>query len=307
MNILVTGANGFLGQEVVRQLLAQGDEVIGYDRSLVCPFQHAAYRYVQGDLADLSSLLESCRGRKVDAIIHTAAISHPVDSRRIPLQTVLTNVLGTTHVFECARLSGIARVVNLSSECAYGPNREQDIIYEHAPLEPTTPYGCTKVFTEKLGQVYSDLYQVSVVSLRPGWIYGPGQFMQCYLKNLLRSAIDNQQLHEEEGGDYYFQYVHVEDVSQACLLAAAAQDQQLRQRVFNVTAGEQHSYRAVAARVRTLYPAARLSIGPGTLAVLDDNARFDITAAIEQLGYHPRFDLPQGIAMYGQWLEQHPY
>lgn len=221
MNILVTGANGFLGQEVVRQLLAQGNEVVGYDRSLVCAIEHAAYRYVQGDLADLASLLESCRSRPISAIIHTAAISHPVDSRRIPLQTVLTNALGTTHVFECARLSGISRVVNLSSECAYGPNRDMGVIDERAPLEPTTPYGCTKVFTEKLGQVYSDLYQVSVVSLRPGWIYGPGQFMQCYLKSMLRSAIDNAPWHEEEGGDYRFQYVHVVDVAHACVLAAS--------------------------------------------------------------------------------------
>lgn len=307
MNILVTGANGFLGQEVVRQLLAQGNEVVGYDRSLVCAIEHAAYRYVQGDLADLASLLESCRSRPVDAIIHTAAISHPVDSRRIPLQTVLTNALGTTHVFECARLSGIPRVVNLSSECAYGPNREMDVIDERAPLEPTTPYGCTKVFTEKLGQVYSDLYHVSVVSLRPGWIYGPGQFMQCYLKSMLRSAIDNEPWHEEEGGDYPFQYVHVVDVAHACLLAATVQEERLRQRVFNVTAGEQDSYRAVAARVRKVYPHAQLSIGPGTLNVLDENARFDISAAGEQLGYRPQFDLHEGIAMYAQWLEQHPY
>lgn len=307
MNILVTGANGFLGQEVVRQLLARGDEVVGYDRSLVCAIQHDAYRYVQGDLADLSSLLESCRGRPVDAVIHTAAISHPVDSRRIPLQTVLTNAVGTTHVFECARLSGIPRVVNLSSECAYGPNQELAVIDERAPLDPTTPYGCTKVFTEKLGQVYSDLYQVSVVSLRPGWIYGPGQFMQCYLKSMLRSAIDHEQWHEAEGGDYRFQYVHVADVAQACLLAATVQEAQIQQRVFNVTAGEQHSYRAVAARIQALYPTARLSIGPGTLEVLDDNARFDIGAAIQQLDYCPRFDLNAGIAMYARWLEQHPY
>ena len=307
MNILVTGANGFLGQEVVHQLLRQGHQVVGYDRSLVCAIEHAAYRYVQGDLADLASLIESCQGRPVDAIIHTAAISHPVDSRRIPLQTVLTNALGTTHVFECARLCGITRVVNLSSECAYGPNREMQLIDEQAPLAPTTPYGCTKVFTEKLGQVYSDLYQVSVVSLRPGWIYGPGQFMQCYLKSLLRSAIDRQPWHEEEGGDYCFQYVHVIDVAHACVLAAQVEEERLRQRVFNVTAGEQDSYRAVAAQVRSFYPDAQFSIGPGTLNVLDENARFDIRAATEQLGYCPQYVLQEGIAMYAQWLEQHPY
>lgn len=307
MKFLVTGSNGFLGQEVVRQLLAAGHTVLGYDRSLNCAIHAEGYDYVQGDLADLATLLQACQQLRPEVIIHTAAISHPVDSRRIPLQTVLTNALGTTHVFECARLTGIERVVNLSSECAYGHNQELEVIDESAELEPTTPYGCTKVFTEKLGKVYADLYGVQVISLRPGWIYGPGQFMQCYLKTLLRHAIDGQPLHEPEGGDYRLQYVHVSDVAQACILAAQVPVHGLKQRVFNVTAGEQESYADVARRVQRLFPNARIEIGPGTIAVLDANARFDIGAAIEQLGYRPRYSLDEGLAAYADWLATHPY
>ncbi|MNR33403.1 hypothetical protein D3C85_1510740 [compost metagenome] len=66
--------------------------------------------------------------------------------------------------------------------------------------------------------------------------------MQCYLKSLLRHAIDGVALHEEEGGDYLLQYVHVKDVAQACILAAQVPVERLKQRVFNVTAGEQESY-----------------------------------------------------------------
>lgn len=306
MNVLVTGANGFLGQEVVHQLLAAKHTVVGYDRSLTCAIQAPGYQYHQGDLIDLASLIGCCQSHGFDAIIHTAAISHPVDSRRIPLQTVLTNALGTTHVLESARLCAIPRVVNLSSECAYGHNQHLGVIDESAPLNPTTPYGCTKVFTEKLGQVYSDLYGVSVVSLRPGWIYGPGQFMQCYLKSLLRAAIDGDAL-RDDGGDYRLQYVHVSDVAAACLLAASVDDAQLRQRVFNVTAGEQEAYADVAERVRQLYPSASIEIAPGTLDVLDENARFDIGAACDQLGYWPRYTLGEGLVSYARWLENHPY
>ncbi|WP_329046057.1 NAD(P)-dependent oxidoreductase [Pseudomonas aeruginosa] len=307
MKYLVTGSNGFLGQEIVRQLLAGGHDVLGYDRSLISAISKQGYTYVQGDLADLPTLLQACQELKPDAIIHTAAISHPVDSRRIPLQTVLTNALGTTHVFESARLTGISRIVNLSSECAYGNNLDLGVIDESAALDPTTPYGCTKVFTEKLGKVYCDLYGMDVISLRPGWIYGPGQFMQCYLKTLLRSAIDGVALYEAEGGDYLLQYVHVSDVAQACILAANVPANRLKQRVFNVTAGEQESYRDVSQRVRALFPQARIEIGPGTIPVLDANARFDITAAIEQLGYQPRFSLTEGLTTYADWLVEHSY
>jgi len=305
MHVLVTGSNGFLGQEVVRQLLAQGHAVTGFDRS--SPRVAPAHAFRQGDLIDLASLIETGNATRFDAIIHTAAISHPVDSRNIPLQTVLTNALGTTHVLELARLCRIPRVVNLSSECAYGDNQAMGVIDESAPLNPTTPYGCTKVFTEKMGQVYSDLYGVSVVSLRPGWIYGPGQFMQCYLKSLLRAAIDGEPLHEAEGGDYRLQYVHVSDVAAACLLAMTVDDGQLRQRVFNVTAGEQERYAEVAARVRELYPDADIRIGAGCIDILDANAQFDIRAAREQLGYRPHYLLGDGLATYAQWLEHNPY
>jgi len=304
---MVTGANGFLGQEVVRQLLAGGHRVSGYDRSLLPACEHPSYVYHQGDLADLPSLLECCRSLAPDAIIHTAAISHPVDSRRIPLQTVLTNAVGTTHMLECACLSGVRRVVNLSSECAYGPNQALGVIDEAATLAPTTPYGCTKVFTELMGNVYSDLYGVSVVSLRPGWIYGPGQIMQCYLRSLLRHAIDGTPLSEREGGDYRFQYVHVSDVANACILAALVDDGVLLQRAFNITAGDQRSYREVADLVLARYPRAVFDLGPGTLDVLDANARFDISAASDQLGYQPQYSLEAGITMYADWLLQHPY
>ncbi len=305
MHVLVTGSNGFLGQELVRQLLAQGHQVTGFDRS--GPRTPADYSFHLGDLVDLPGLIEIGNSARFDAIIHTAAISHPVDSRQIPLQTVLTNALGTTHVLELARMFHIPRVVNLSSECAYGDNQALGVIDESAPLNPSTPYGCTKVFTEKLGQVYSDLYQVSVVSLRPGWIYGPGQFMQCYLKSLLRAAIDGESLHQATGGDYRLQYVHVSDVAAACLLAMQVDDSRLRQRVFNVTAGEQERYADVAGRVRDLYPGADIRIGGGGIDILDANARFDIGAAREQLGYRPQYLLDDGLATYAQWLEHNPY
>lgn len=307
MHVLVTGSNGFLGQEVLRQLLQQGHSVTGFDRSEPRAVEAPGYQFQRGDLVDLSSLIDTGNRARFDAIIHTAAISHPVESRNIPLQTVLTNALGTTHVLEMARLFGIPRVVNLSSECAYGHNREMGVIDESAPLQPTTPYGCTKVFAEKLGQVYSDLYGVSVVSLRPGWIYGPGQFMQCYLKSLLRAAIDREPLDEPGGGDYHLQYVHVSDVAAACLLAMNVDNSTLQQRVFNITAGEQERYADVAERVRRLYPAADLRIGAGSIDILDENARFDISAARQQLGYQPRYLLSDGLATYAQWLENHPY
>lgn len=304
MNYLVTGGSGFLGRTVVRILTERGENVVSYDRKIFDDREYS-FNQVQGDLNDLPTLLETIRTHQVERIIHTAAISHPYYSRDIPYQTVMTNALGTTHILEAARLSGIKRVVNLSSECVYGHNNELDIVRESASLQPTTPYGATKVFTEKLAAVYTELYGMEIPSLRPGWIYGPGQIMQCYMKTLFRNALDGIPTYEENGRDYRFQYVHVTDVAEACILAATVSE--LKNYVYNVTAGTQISYAELVQYVKGMFPEAEINVGEGTIDVLDANAIFDISLAKQELGYVPQMELKEGMAQYVEWLKSNDY
>lgn len=306
LTTLVTGGLGFVGSTIIRKLKESGQPIVGLDRRFVDDLpEDPRYRYYQADINDVGRLVEIIQRDGVTNIIHTAAISHPVVSREVPYQTVMANSLGTAAVFEAARVTGVSRVVNFSSECAYGNNRDLEIIYESSPLAPTTPYGATKVFTEHLARVYTDLYGMEIPSLRPGWIYGPGQFMQCYLKTMLRNALDNTPTIEDGGGDYRFQYVHVEDVAEAAILAATAKG--VRHEVFNVTGGDQLSYREVAGEVKKLFPGAVIEIGPGSIEILDENGVFDIAKAERVLGWRPHYDLTLGMRQYSEWLRNHPY
>lgn len=305
MTTLVTGGFGFVGRTTVLMLMERGERVISVDRRFTEESdEEALYKYYQADINDVGRLVDILRAESVGRIIHTAAISHPVVSRDIPYQTVMTNAVGTTSVFEAARLSGIRRVVNFSSECAYG-NQDAGPILETAPLQPTTPYGVTKVFTEHLSRVYTDLYGMEIPSLRPGWVYGPGQFMQCYLKTMLRNAIDGVPTHEPSGIEYRFQYVHVEDVAQAAILTAEVPD--VGSEVFNVTAGEQLSYAEVVTEVQKQFPQAVIQIGPGTIDVLDQNGTFAIEKAVQMLDYQPKYNLPAGIFQYAAWMRENPF
>ncbi|WP_155218943.1 NAD-dependent epimerase/dehydratase family protein [Terrilactibacillus tamarindi] len=307
MNTLVTGGLGFLGSTISKLLSEKGETVICYDQRSSNGENKQSIYNVQGDLRDLPFILETIKNYNVDKIIHTAAISHPYFSRKIPYQTVMINAVGTTNIFESARLTGIKRIVNLSSECVYGNNRELGIITEEAPLNPTTPYGVTKVFTEKMGQVYNNLYGMEIISLRPGWIYGPGQFMQCYMKTLLRNAIDGLPTYEKNGKDYLFQYVHVKDVANACIIAADVNIPSLQHNVFNITGGNQISYGNLVERIKKIFPLAQIEIGGGTIDVLDQNAEFEIRRAREELGFVPQISLDEGINEYAKWLEKHEY
>lgn len=301
--VLVTGGIGFVGRHIVAAAGEQGRSVVSYNRDYsIAPAEHVVA--VQGELFDIPRLLRAIEEHGVDRIIHTAAMSHPELSIALPLTTFAANVDGTVHLYEAARLAGVRRIVNFSSECAYG-HQEGELLREDVRLRPTTPYGVTKVATELLGDVYTSLYGLDVVSLRISEVYGPGMKMPEALRELLVAAIHEKRFELAEGGDHRFQFVHVADVAAAALLAADATG--LRRTTYNITGGEQVSLKEAAARVQAEFPDADFSIGAGYIPSLDRQPPFDLTAAREDLGYEPRFDLTSGVRDYSAWLAEHEF
>jgi nucleoside-diphosphate-sugar epimerase len=298
---LVTGGLGYLGRAVVKRLADRGVPVVSYNRDFATS-DRAGVTCVQGELYDLPRLVTTLREHDVDRIVHTAAMSHPELSVELPITTVTANVDGTLHVFEAARMAGVRRIVNFSSECAYG--NVDGPVREDAPLRPTTPYGVTKVTTELLGHVYTDLYGLDVVSLRPSELYGPGNKMPQYLREMIRAGLDGTPYRLGRGGDQRFHFVHVDDVAIATELAASATDP--RQRVYNIAGGEQRRLADAAALVREAIPGAEIEIGDGLLD-LDQQGPWDQRAARDELGYEPSWTLETGVPAYIDHLREHPY
>jgi UDP-glucose 4-epimerase len=299
---MVTGGLGYVGRHLVARLAERGELVVSYNRDYA-EGQEENVSYVQGELYDLPRFVDTIQRYDVGRIIHTAAMSHPDLSIDLPITTFTANVDGTVHVFEAARMTGVGRVVNFSSETAYG-NIEADIVTEDAPLHPTTPYGVTKVATELLGDVYTDLYGLDVVSLRITEIYGPGNRMPQFLKEVIGAALRGEPYRLEKGGDHRFQFVRVEDVARAAILAADAEKP--GQRVYNITGRAQVTLAEAARIVHESIPEADIEIGPGHLH-LDRQGPYDISAAERDLGYRPEWPVERGIHDYVDWLRNHPY
>ncbi|WP_168200724.1 NAD(P)-dependent oxidoreductase [Allokutzneria sp. NRRL B-24872] len=152
-SVLLTGSTGLVGKRLLKQLTSLGHRVVTYDRSSPPPDTESV-THVQGDLGDLPRMLAAINARDVDRIVHTAAQSHPKLSLSFPTATFHANVTGTLNLYEAARITGVTRIVNYSSERAYG-NAEGFVREDHA-LRPTTPYGVTKVTGELLGDVWRE-------------------------------------------------------------------------------------------------------------------------------------------------------
>ena len=199
--ILITGAAGFIGSNLVSSLLRNGGHnIIGLDNfddfysrdqkeKNINPFRsNADFHFVEGDVTKMSDL--SALG-EIDVIVHLAAKAGVRPSILDPISYQSVNVGGTQNLLEFARQRNIRQFVFASSSSVYGIN-------EHVPwseedkLMPISPYASTKLSCEMLGHVYSHLYGIRFLALRFFTVYGPGQRPDLAIHKFFKSIINGR-------------------------------------------------------------------------------------------------------------------
>jgi UDP-glucuronate 4-epimerase len=290
--ILLTGAAGLIGRAVHRMLRERDDRVIAIDRNggdgiIVC------------DLTEVHRLHEL--GSTATAIIHCGAISGPMVARENPHLIVQSNVVGTANILELARVRRMRRVVACSSVSAYGNTPAGlDLVPEDVPLRPTSVYGASKAAGEHLLDGYALQHGIDGVSIRPAWVYGPGRTTECGIRTMILDAQAGRTTHFPFGRDFHRQYVHVDDVATALVLALGME--KLPRRSYTITGGSYITLAEVAQTVKRVLPQADITMGAGPDPIDDVQVRFDISAAARDLGYRPRITLKDGIRSYAEWL-----
>src|SRR5512134_1536476 len=204
--ILVTGANGFIGAELVKALAARGDEIVAFDVVTGAVLKGVAERHrnvaiTPGEITEWQHVANLLRDHRPDAIVHCAAIVGVVASAEAPFATMRVNIGGSLNVFETMRLFGVRRVLNISTEEIYG-DFQADRITEDHPCFPVMPYGISKFAVEQLGRDYARNHGLEVINLRTCWVYGPGLPRPRVPKILVVAAVDGTPLHVPAGGDF---------------------------------------------------------------------------------------------------------
>jgi nucleoside-diphosphate-sugar epimerase len=271
--VLVTGADGFIGSALVRELERRGEEVL---------------RYSLAD-GDISQGLPAFEG--VRHVFHLAARTYVPESWQDPFAFYRVNVLGAAAALELCRRQGAS--ITLMSTYVYGKPRYLPVDEDH-PLDPHSPYNHSKILAEELGQFYAAKFGLHVSVLRPFNIYGPGQRPEFLIPTLLQQALapDAAQI-EVADLEPRRDYLYLSDLVEA-ILASVRSPHPFA--VYNIGSGRSLSAgevaRAILAALGVDKPLrSRGERRPGE--VLETVA--DITRARRELGWEPRVSFESGI------------
>ena len=177
MKALVTGGGGFIGSNVVRALLARGDDVRVLDNFSTGSRANLAglesdVQLVEGDLRSYERVHAAVRGAEV--VFHEGALPSVPRSVQDPLTTTAVNVEGTLNVLLAARDEGVRRIVNASSSSVYGNTGTLPRVETQAP-DPISPYAVAKLAAERFCTSFTRVYGMEIVSLRYFNVFGPRQ------------------------------------------------------------------------------------------------------------------------------------
>ncbi len=177
MKFLVTGGAGFIGSNIVEELLKRGYSVRVLDnfatgkRENLKEFNNDV-ELIEGDIRSFHIVQQAVKG--IDVILHQAALPSVPRSIKDPITSNEVNVVGTLNILEAAKDAGVKRVVYASSSSVYGDNPE---LPKHEAMipNPLSPYAVSKLAGEKYCNVYSRLYGIETVALRYFNVFGPKQ------------------------------------------------------------------------------------------------------------------------------------
>ena len=253
---LVTGGQGFIGGHIVDRLVDENYQVVVIDnQSSSCTDFHvnAKAEYIQEDVADITIYQDLFdKYKRFDHVFHLAALSKVQESIEKPSLAVFDNVMGTCNILEYCRMTRPQKVV-LSSTCSVYGLSENLPFKEDEPTDCLNPYSLTKHQGEGLFKLYHKLYNVETITLRYFNVFGPrapktGSYAPVVSKFIDQVAIGKRPTIFGTG-DNTRDYVHVDDVVEANLLAANS-GLSCSGDIFNVGTGKDYSVKSIADMVR---------------------------------------------------------
>jgi UDP-glucuronate 4-epimerase len=307
MKVLLTGGAGFIGSNFADLLLAEGHDVAIFDdfNDFYSPDIKRAnlpkdVPVFEADLRDWDAVERAVRETKPDCIVHLAARAGVRPSIKEPKLYIDTNITGTWHILEAARLHGVPRVVSASSSSVYGVIKTAPFSEDMLINQTISPYAATKMATEQFCSNYSHLYGLRTISLRFFTVYGPRQRPDLAIHAFTKSIWEGKPINQFGDGTTRRDYTYVDDITQG-MLACLTYEGALCD-VFNLGESETTTLNDLIATIeQSLGKKAvinKMPEQPGDVPLTYAN----IDKARRLLGYDPHTKIAEGIPKFVEWF-----
>jgi len=324
--VLVTGGAGFIGGCFVRRLVKSGRaRAVNLDKltyagnldSLASVLDDPLHTFVEGDVAEPSTLDSVFDQYRPDAVVHFAAESHVDRSIDGPIEFVRTNVFGTFHLLNAAlaywqRLpqadQAAWRFLHVSTDEVYGSLGNTGRFTEDSPYAPNSPYSASKAAADHFARAYYQTYRLPVVTTNCSNNYGPYQFPEKLIPLMILNALEGKPLPVYGDGQNVRDWIYVEDHCEG-----------IEQALHNGRIGETYNLGGDAERtnlevVRTICqlidelrpdlphnPASELITFVKDRPGHDRRYAIDSSKALHELGWRPKHDFDAGLRETVRW------
>ena len=302
----MTGCAGFIGSNIVEALIKRGFDVIGIDDFSTGKKKNIKdldFEFIQGSINDRDLLMKILK--RVDHILHQAAIPSVPRSIDDPMRSNIVNIDGTLNLLICAKDSGIKRVVYASSSSVYGDS-EKLPKKEDMAINPLSPYALTKYAGERYCKLFNDIYGLETISLRYFNVFGPKQdptseysaVIPIFIKLMLSG--NNPVIFGDGSTSRDFSYI--ENNVEANILAMTAPEQACG-KVYNIACEERTSLNELVEHINVILNTDFKSVyeeeRPGDIK----HSLADISLARKYLNYKPRVYFREGLKKTIEWYK----
>jgi len=335
MNILLTGAAGFIGAHVAQRLLARGDQVIALDcfndyydpalkrarvAHLLGGYSSDALRWLELDVADAPALERALAGQPIDRVIHLAAQAGVRYSLQNPQAYGSANLVGFLNILELCRQRKVAHLVYASSSSVYGGNTRLPFAEVDAVDHPVSLYAATKRANELMAHSYSHLYGLPTTGLRFFTVYGPWGRPDMAYFSFTRDILAGKPIQLFNEGRMLRDFTYIDDIVDGVIAtldrpatpadafdrAAPRADQSWAPyRLFNIGGDKPQPLEALIGGLERAIgrPAQRVLLPMQAGDVTATHA--DAQALQTWTGQHPHIELEDGLQRFVAWYRRH--
>lgn len=302
MNLLVTGAAGFIGSTLATKLLNDDHEVLTIDNLSTGDKENipSGVEFIIGDCHD-PAVIAQLGKKKFDAIIHIAGQSSGEISFDDPTYDLQTNTQSTLMLLDYATKTGCSKFIYASSMSVYG-NSEEQPVHENMFLHPTSFYAVGKLASEHYLRLYSK-FGINTTALRLFNVYGPGQNLRNLRQGMvsiyLAQAIKNQKIIVKGSGDRFRDLVNIDDVVDAFYKALLLQQKEFN--CYNIGSGQKYSVNNIIDKINNLFNRSLeieyVESTPGDMLGIYS----DSTLAEKELSWKANVRFDEGIKKMFDW------